>query len=239
MHYTSEGKRVKAFNVCTNTQLPDFATGLPGANAFAHRILPDGGELVADSDRVVRLSSSGAVVKTYTPSTFENTLFALNRDPDGTSFWTADLISGDVFRFDIASGAQLSTFSVFGVVPGISILGELCAGGCGGGGGNCGAGVTGCIFQVELRRCVNLHVGYNRFPDGTLVRWNISQNSVFVSKGQFTAIGGGVNGSATYHFLTQPIGATLSPTKPDAHVHFHWTIKGVDHLYVAIRSCTL
>ena len=43
-------RSVKRFNVCTDTQLSDFATGLPGPAAFALRLLPDGGALVADTD---------------------------------------------------------------------------------------------------------------------------------------------------------------------------------------------
>jgi uncharacterized repeat protein (TIGR01451 family) len=93
----------------------------------------------------------------------------------------------------------------------------------------------GNIFQVELRNCINLHVGYNRFPNGTVVRWNVSQNAINVSNGQFTAIGGGVYGSKTYHFLTQPLGVTLAPS-PDGHVHFHWVINGVNYGYTAIRK---
>ena len=93
----------------------------------------------------------------------------------------------------------------------------------------------GNIFQVELRNCINLHVGYNRFPNGTVVRWNVSQNAINVSNGQFTAIGGGVYGSKTYHFLTQPLGVTLAPS-PDGHVHFHWVINGVNYSYTAIRK---
>ena len=87
------------------------------------------------------------------------------------------------------------------------------------------------IFQVELRRCTKLHVGYNYFPAGTVVRWNVSQNKVVVAHGQFTTLGGGKD----YHFLTQSLGVALQPF-PDAHVHFHWTINNVDFSYTAIRK---
>ena len=130
IRYTSELTSVKRFNVCTNTQLPDFATGLPGSKAYAHRILPDGGELVADSGVAVRLNTNGAVIKTYHPPPADYLLFALNLDPDGKSFWTADARTGDVFHFDIGTGAQLGTFSVGRDVGGISLLGERCASGC-------------------------------------------------------------------------------------------------------------
>jgi len=129
MHYTSEGHLVKTFNVCTNTQGSDFASGLPGSVAFAHRILPDGGELVADTGEIVRLDSSGAVVQTYDASG-ENTWFALNLDPDGTSFWSANFGTSNVYHFDIASGAILGSFSTgtaSNTVFGLAVKGELTA----------------------------------------------------------------------------------------------------------------
>src|SRR5713226_49838 len=85
--YTSEGLNVKQFNVSNNTQLINFNTApLPGQSAFALRILPDGGVLVADTTLIARLNSSGQVVQTYTASG-ESCWFALNLDPDGKSFW--------------------------------------------------------------------------------------------------------------------------------------------------------
>jgi hypothetical protein len=130
MHYTSEGHAVKSFNVCANTQNPDFATGLPGLYAFAHRILSDGGELVADTDRVVRLDSSGNVVQTYLLGD-PNQLFALNLDPNGTSFWTAELNApGQVFKVNIATGAIEEQWTGnAGGVAGLSVLGEITQGG--------------------------------------------------------------------------------------------------------------
>jgi Bacterial Ig-like domain (group 1) len=128
LHYTSESSAVKAFNVCTNTQEPDFATGLP-APCFAHRILPDGGELVACQSGVVRLDALGTIIQTYNPEP-GGFLFALNLDPDGTSFWTAGYLSGTIYRIDIATGTLLSSFSAGAVSPlgGIAIVGErVCA----------------------------------------------------------------------------------------------------------------
>jgi hypothetical protein len=88
------------------------------------------------------------------------------------------------------------------------------------------------IFEVVIKRCVNLHVGYNYFPAGTVVHWNMSQAGVSVSSGnQFTTLGGGKD----YHFLTMPIGATLQPD-PDAEVRFSWTINGVLTRYKVTRD---
>lgn len=128
MYYTSEGHLVKQFNVCTNTQMADFATGLPGANAYAHRLAPDGTTFVADTSVVVRLNSTGSVIQTYTPLNSTSVLFALNLDPDGKTFWTADLVTGIIYRFDIASGTQLESFSAGGSVGGLIVKGEITGG---------------------------------------------------------------------------------------------------------------
>jgi hypothetical protein len=131
IYYDSEGPNVHRFNVCTNTQLTDFTTTpLPGTYAYALRILPGGGALVADNEEIVRLDGSGAVVQTYTAPN-DSSLFALNLDPDGTSFWTADLANGDVVHFDSASGAVLGHFNGLSaggtIVAGLAVRGEVTA----------------------------------------------------------------------------------------------------------------
>ena len=87
------------------------------------------------------------------------------------------------------------------------------------------------IFQVELRSCAYLHVGYNRFPDGVVVRWNVTQDHATVATGQFTTLGGG----KTYHFLMLPLGATLQHT-PKGTAHFHWFANGAKSSYTAGRE---
>jgi hypothetical protein len=132
MFYTSEGPHVKRFNICTNTQLPDFnTTPLPGS-AFALRIRPTADVLVADYGLVVRLDASGNQIQTYTltgPSGAESCLFALSLDPDDTSFWTADLCTADVLRVDITSGSVLESFNAGSglTVAGLSVKNEICA----------------------------------------------------------------------------------------------------------------
>ena len=132
MRYTSEGTSVKQFNVCTNTQLPDFATGLPGSFAYELRQRPNGEVLVADSSQVIRLSSAGAVLQSYTIPGSTGNLFALNLDPNGTSFWTADLSGGGVVaQVDIASGAIQHSWNVPSTQTpaGLAIVGEITSGG--------------------------------------------------------------------------------------------------------------
>jgi uncharacterized repeat protein (TIGR01451 family) len=132
--YTDEGTVVKRFNTCTITPLGNLnSLALTGSHAFALRILPSGGVLVADSEQVVQLNSTGLLVNTYTPCACAN-LFALNLDPDGTSFWTADSVTSDVFRVDIATGTvlkQFNTGTASGTVFGLSVKGEITVGGGG------------------------------------------------------------------------------------------------------------
>jgi Ca2+-binding RTX toxin-like protein len=130
--YTSEGRTIFRYDTAANAQLADFAT-LPGGGAsFGIRILPpgdgSGGVLVADSGDVKRLDGSGNVVQTY-DAPGEDVWFALNLDPNGTSFWSADLNTRNVYRFNIASGAvEVGPLTNPGQVGGLCVLGELTAG---------------------------------------------------------------------------------------------------------------
>jgi len=123
--YTSEGTSVKSFDITTNQQNADFAANLAGLAVYALRQLPDGTVLVADTSAALRLTSAGTVQTAYTPNPASQGLFGLNLDPDGTSFWTADLITGVIYRFDIASGNQLTSFTApSSIVTGLAIFGE-------------------------------------------------------------------------------------------------------------------
>ncbi len=125
LFYTSEGTSVKSFDISTSQQNADFASNLPGSSAYALRQLPDGTLLVADSTAALRLTSAGVIQTTYTPNPAAQDLFALNLDPDDTSFWTADLSTGVIYRFDIASGNQLTTFTApASIVSGLAVFGE-------------------------------------------------------------------------------------------------------------------
>jgi hypothetical protein len=109
LYYTSEGTSVKRFDVCEGVQLADFAMGLP-QRAFAVKVLPDGGALVADTDAIRRLNSDGVTVQSYglAASAF---WFSLALDPSGTSFWAGDSVTGDVKKFDLSSGEVLASFN--------------------------------------------------------------------------------------------------------------------------------
>jgi YVTN family beta-propeller protein len=124
IYYTSEGTSILRYNVCTQAQLPDFTSAL-GGPSYALRIRPNGEVLVADSSKVVRLDASANSLQTYTPTNTGN-LFGLNLDPDGTSFWTADLFGTEVYKIDINTGNQLVQYTVGSPdVGGITVKGEI------------------------------------------------------------------------------------------------------------------
>ena len=131
MFYTSEGRTVKRYDVSTDTQLTDFATLSGFGTAFALRLLADGGLLVADAGNIKRLDAAGTEIQTYDVAGVDG-WFALNLDPDGTSFWSGDVIFGTFHKFDIATGNLLaskssgaSSFSL----GGLAVFGEPTQGG--------------------------------------------------------------------------------------------------------------
>mgnify|MGYP001588638825 CR=1 FL=1 len=127
--YTSEGGLIKRFNVGTNTQLANFAS--IGGISYALRLLPpgdgSGGLLVANTASVKRLDGTGAVVQTY-DAAGENCWFALNLDPNGTSFWSGDFCTSNFYRFNIATGVievgPINTGTGGSTVFGICLKGE-------------------------------------------------------------------------------------------------------------------
>ena len=77
------------------------------------------------------------------------------------------------------------------------------------------------VFQVELRRCRYLHVGYNRFPAGTVVHWSVSEHGATVATGQFSTLGGG----RKYHFVTPLLGVAVEPDSK-GRVDLQWVFDG-------------
>jgi uncharacterized protein (DUF2141 family) len=125
MFFTDEGPSIHRFDVCTNTALSDFAS--PGSSGFALRLLPTGGLLLANGNEIKRLDAAGNVIQTY-DAPGEDSWFALNLDPDGTTFWSADFTSSNVYRFNINTGAQVSSFNSGtpgNTVFGLSVQGEI------------------------------------------------------------------------------------------------------------------
>ncbi len=127
IYYTSEGNTIKRFDVSTNTQLSDFASGLR-APCFALRIRSNGEVMVACRDLAYHLNSSGGVMQTYPNPAGDTFHFAMNLDPDGTSFWTGDILNGKAHKLDIDTGNVLLTIDTPSVqMGGLAVFGEQTA----------------------------------------------------------------------------------------------------------------
>ncbi|MGB8887402.1 MAG: hypothetical protein WCC87_11810 [Candidatus Korobacteraceae bacterium] len=113
--YTSEGPSILSYDIATNTQNPDYFTGLPGAYSYAHRTLSSGqysgDDLVADSSLAALVAMNGPILQMYNLPGNSGADFALNLDQNGTAFWTADLDSGEVWEVDIATGTILQQWN--------------------------------------------------------------------------------------------------------------------------------
>ena len=102
-----------------------------GGQAFALRLLPpgdgSGGLIVADRTNIKRLDGAGAVVQIY-DAAGENNWFAMNLDPNGTSFWAADFGTSNFYRFNIVTGAievgPINTGTGSNTVFGLAVKGE-------------------------------------------------------------------------------------------------------------------
>ena len=91
------------------------------------------------------------------------------------------------------------------------------------------------IFEVEFSNGLTLRIGYNHFPEGTELRWRVTQNRLTAAAGSFVAKGGG----STNHVETIPLGVKLDgrQTQPDgADVQFDWSINGVPFRYSVRRD---
>jgi alpha-tubulin suppressor-like RCC1 family protein len=115
LYWTSEGTSVGRFDVCNGVPMPDLTTApLKGQAAYELQAGLNGDIFVADTDRVVRLSTgraraepAGTVLNEYTlPQSAPlggSELFGLSLDPDKKSFWVASDNNGVVARFAIDS----------------------------------------------------------------------------------------------------------------------------------------
>lgn len=133
MFWNDEGTTIRRVDVSTGTALADFGSTF-GTRGFALRIIPSGPlvghVLVAAGNQISLIDPTGAFVMAYDDPNVANGLwFALNLDPDGTSFWSGDGSTGEIAQFRISDGTLLqSRFSCgSSCLYGLSIAGELTA----------------------------------------------------------------------------------------------------------------
>jgi len=121
LYYVIGTLNIKRFNVCSNTQLPDFGN-IPISYSFkALSIVPNGGGiLAATTGQVLRFDVSGNIIRTISgPVEMRNgeavpvSLSRISIDPDGKSFWSTsdDSSTYNIYRFDIQTGNLIDKFS--------------------------------------------------------------------------------------------------------------------------------
>jgi YD repeat-containing protein len=135
LFYNDESGLIRRINTATDTALPDFANNAlhGGTNSFALRILSDGDVLSAAGSQINEYDSAGTFLGSYDISGVDN-FFALNLDPNGTSFWSGSFGNDTLYKFTIGDfGVDLSTQSLVassgGNLFGVAIAGEITAGG--------------------------------------------------------------------------------------------------------------
>ena len=131
LYYTSGGvyvpvggQRIKRWNVATASAMADLAIVTlkagknPGLKGLA--VLPGGaGVLVCNSTVIERYDAWGVLVATYTPSIADDsqTLVDVVITESGGHFWTLDLATTRMFRFNLGTGLEDLTVQPF-LVPG-------------------------------------------------------------------------------------------------------------------------
>ncbi len=130
MYFTGEGNEIVIRDLPSDTETGHIT--LPGTGAaYALRLVGNSQVLVAQSNQIDLMNLDGTVAQIYTVPN-ENSFFALNLDPNGTSFWSGDFGTGDFFKFNIASGAieaQTNTGTGNYTLFGLAVEGELTKGG--------------------------------------------------------------------------------------------------------------
>ena len=138
MYYTDESGTIHRWDLTTDTAMANLCTG---CGDFALRLLGDGTLLAAAGGGGVNRvdATTGAIIHNYTAASIGGAgtgeYFALNLDPDGTTFWTGSFGNDNLYRVDIATGAVITSFNTGGggsTLYGVSVFGEKTVTGGGG-----------------------------------------------------------------------------------------------------------
>jgi hypothetical protein len=108
LFYAGSNNAIDRFDLTTGTDLTDFSAPAAIFIGLNLRLLPpfdgSGGLLTAAQYAALRLDKDGNIVQIYTVPGAQS-LFTVNLDPNGTSFWLGDGITNLLYRLNIASGA--------------------------------------------------------------------------------------------------------------------------------------
>jgi Domain of unknown function DUF11 len=133
IYYTSQGQAVRRFNTCTGQQASALTTSLPGSEAFDVKVLTssntaiDGDVLVADTQSIVRVDRTGAILSPPFDAPGANCWTALALATTATRFWAGDRCSSNLYQFDLSSAAPV--LGPIAVGPKTSIQGLAVNGG--------------------------------------------------------------------------------------------------------------
>jgi hypothetical protein len=128
------GNHVRRFNICTNEAQSDFALLVAGQYAGAIRQLPNGDVLVANGNVILRLTSTGSLIRSYELSGVTH----LALSSDGRTFWAGavHLDKAELREFDLDGNSRsiplgnpgMASFTVPLEVSALVVVGEWRAG---------------------------------------------------------------------------------------------------------------
>jgi hypothetical protein len=115
MFYSTGEPGIRRFNVCTNQQLPDWATLPWGSAARGFELLADGGILIASVQTVYQLDRNGTIVRSYQmPPVNDAGVVDIAVSVDGQAFWATNSVASTMYKFSIKTGNLLNSFTVRG-----------------------------------------------------------------------------------------------------------------------------
>ncbi len=185
IYYTSEGSRIKRYDVVTRTQLPDFADlTLNTQRIFAVRVLADCSVLAVTGENVIfRVNPSGVIQSTYVPSNPVG-CFSVAISPDANSFFAGGLaLYIPYYQFNINNTdveSVISSQGQFPITSSIAVCGDTLHG------GSCnepcnGAPLAGTAIAEYFNLCsggtVRLTVSGASVAGGIIYQWQMSSDN--------------------------------------------------------------
>lgn len=111
-HSRKAAIRTVDLSTCETSKFLSSSHTFPaGQGFFGLRLLPtadagaSGGFLIANGDGIMRVSSTGAVTYVANAGESNNDWRSVWLDPDGDAFWSVNLADGNLYEFNISTGA--------------------------------------------------------------------------------------------------------------------------------------